>query len=163
MFCLKYDVRVIFFNGPDAARKCLNFNQSASFWVKFCTTAGRRHFCSASSDRTEKSVNLSRGAFGWRLRRKNWEGVRRSGSAVDIIPDVKTQMSQRWFWSLLSQQRRRRNDTAIMVETSFRHIWRSKGAVDPKHSFRQSAHQLYAAGNLDELTFIHTLNYHNYI
>lgn len=51
-----------------------------------------------------------------------------SGSAVDIVPDVKTQMSQRWFWSPVSQQRRR-NDAAITVKTPFRLIWRRQGAV----------------------------------
>lgn len=51
---------------------------------------------------------------------KNWEGVRRSGSDVDIIPDVKTQISQRWFWPPLSQQWRR-NGATIMVEAAFLH------------------------------------------
>lgn len=57
---------------------------------------------------------------------KNWERVRRSGSDVDIIPDVKTQISQRWFGSPLSQQRRR-NDATIMVEATFLHSWRREG------------------------------------
>lgn len=37
----------------------------------------------------------------------------------------------------------------------------SKEAFHPRHSFRQSAHQPHAAGNLDEFTFIYTLNCHN--
>lgn len=113
-----------------------------------------------SSNSTEDIGNLSRGGFwleGTSLQNeegKNWEGVRRSGSDVDIIPDVKTQISQRWFGSPLSQQRRR-NDATIMVEATFLHTWRREGifsdSLNPNHTLLGT----YRSGHLFTLPSDH--------
>lgn len=73
---------------------------------------------------------------------KNWEGVRRSGSDVDIIPDVKTQISQRWFGSPLKsakKEERCHNYGGGNISTYLE---------ERRNIFRQSELQPHAAGNL---------------
>lgn len=47
----------------------------------------------------------------------------------------------------------------MMAQLQWKHHFNisvvSTEAFHPRHSFRQSAHQPHAAGNLDELTFIY--------